>query len=288
LEDKKDLLKCDFVMISDGEITSGHPTIEAGFRGGFNTTLTVRTSDKELHSGLFGGAAPSASRELSKFLAQIHKEDNTVAIEGFYDDVDEISAQYKQMHNQIPFSEEEFKKLSGTQALLTEDQYDFYTQIGLRPAVIITGIQTGYMGEGYRNSIPSEASAKVNFRLVKSQEPEKISQLYCDFVDEHIPDYVDFDLRVESKYHGIKLDLENEYVQLAQEYLQKAFDKESFFKFCGGGLPIVTHFDEVLGVPEVLAPLANEDCAMHATNENYNKNVLKRALKFSKVFWSKS
>lgn len=288
LEDHKRLLDCDFVMISDGEITAGHPTIEAGFRGGFNSTLTLRTSDKELHSGLYGGASPSASNELVKFLSLLHKKDNSIGIDGFYDKVDEINEKFINLHEEIPFDMEEYKSLSGTRALLVEDDYDFYTQIGLRPAVVVTGIETGYTGEGYRNSIPAEATAKINFRLVKSQQPQEIADLFKDFVNENIPKYVDFELEVATPYDGIKLDLENEYVELAKNYLTEAFGKEALVKFCGGGLPIVTHFNDILGVPEVLAPLANEDCGMHSANENYNKDILEKALDFSRKFWSRS
>lgn len=288
IKDYKDLLDCDFVMISDGEITADHPTIEAGFRGGFNATVKIQTSDKELHSGLYGSASPSASGEMVDFLELIHDEDNSVSIDGFYEDVDEIDEQILDLHEQIPFDMDEYEELSGTKALLTEDDYDFYTQTGLRPAIVITGLQAGYVGDGYRNSIPAEAMAKINFRLVKSQDPEDMAELFNEFVEDNMPEYVDYEIDVASPYEGIKLDLANKYVESAKKYLTDAFGVDALVKFCGGGLPIVTHFDAVLGVPQVLAPLGNEDCAMHAANENYNLDVLEKALDFSYKFWSKS
>lgn len=287
IRDKKDKLGCDFVMISDGELTSGHPVIEAGFRGGFNSTLKVVTSHKELHSGIYGSASPCASHELVKFLEKLHKVDGSVAISDFYKNVDEIEDKILKMNQNMPFDLDEYKKLSGTQALLTENDYDFFTQVGLRPAVIVTGIESGYTGDGYRNSIPPVATAKINFRLVKSQKPDQIVKLFRNFVKSELPEYVDYELDVADPYDGVKLDLDNQYIELAEDYLNKAFNKKVLKKFCGGGLPIVTLFDEILGVPQVLAPLGNEDCNMHAVGENYRTDVLEKALKFSEMFWSK-
>jgi acetylornithine deacetylase/succinyl-diaminopimelate desuccinylase-like protein len=153
--------------------------------------------------------------------------------------------------------------------------------------VIVTGLEAGYTGKGYRNSIPNTARAKVNFRLVKSQNPDKIGKFFREFVKKELPDYVDFKLKVEDPYDGIKLDLDNKYVETARSYLTDAFGAEALVKFCGGGLPIVTHFNEVLGVPQILAPLANEDCAMHAANENYDIEILEKAMEFSRMFWNK-
>ncbi len=288
IKDKKKLLNCDFIMISDGEITSDYPVVEAGFRGGFNSTLKCITSDKDLHSGLYGGASPIASHELIKIINRIYKENGSIAINGFYDNVDDIGDEIREMNKNIPFDLDYYKKLSGTKALVTEDNNDFYTQTGLRPAVVVTGLDSGYTGEGYRNSIPSYATAKINFRLVKSQDPKMIVELFKKFIKKQVPNYVDYKLDIASPYYGIKLNLDNEYIKTARKHLKKAFGKEPLVKFCGGGLPIVTYFNDILSVPQILAPLANEDCGMHSVDENYNLKIVKKALDFSDSFWSKS
>ncbi len=284
--DNKDLLKADFTLISDGELTAETPTIEVGFRGGFNATLTVTTSNTDLHSGIYGGAAPNAAYELAKFIARLYDADNHIAIEGFYEGVDEIAPGTRANNEKIPFVRQEYERISGTRSLLLEPGYDYYTETGLRPTIQVTGIQTGYMGEGYRNGIPATASAKINFRLVLHQDPGKVVRLFSEYVRKQLPDYVDAKIEVSDTYNGIKLKTDSAFVKKAYQKLAAAYGKEPIYKYVGGGLPIVTIFNDILGVPNVLVPLANEDCKMHAANENYSVEYIQKALVFSKSFFS--
>ena len=286
IADKKDLLKADFTLISDGELTAETPTIEIGFRGGFNLTLTVTTSNTDLHSGIYGGAAPNAAHELAKLIARFYDTDNHIAIEDFYEGVDEITPDIKVNNEKIPFNREEYERISGTRSLLLEPGYDYYTETGLRPTIQVTGVKTGYMGEGYRNGIPASATAKINFRLVIRQDPEKIVRLFSDYVRKQLPDYVDAKIEVSDPYNGIKLTIDNPFVKKAYQKLAAAYGKEPIYKYVGGGLPIVTLFNDILGIPNVLVPLANEDCKMHAANENYAVEYVQKALVFSKSFFS--
>ena len=277
----KQILDCDFIMISDGEITAQSPVIELGFRGGFNSTLNIQTASNDLHSGIYGGAAPSASHELSKFLASLFNEQNQVAIPHFYDNVEPIDGKMN-----IPFSQEEYSKITGAKALLTEPGIDYYNQTGLRPTLQITGIQSGYVEDGYKNIIPCKATAKINARLVKNQNPTKIAELLTQFIKDNLPSYVDHTFTITDPYEGIKLDVENEYVKKATQLLEKAYNKKPLYKYSGGGLPVVTEFDAVLGKPQVLVPFANEDCAMHGANENFDLKFAERAYNFSKSYFS--
>lgn len=281
IQDHKDKLACDLVMISDGEITTESPVIELGFRGGFNSTLTITTASNDLHSGIYGGAAPSASYELSKLLASLFNEQNQVTIPHFYDDVEPIDGKMN-----IPFSLEEYTKITGAKALVTEPNIDYYNQTGLRPTLQITGIQTGYTGDGYKNIIPSKATAKINSRLVKNQNPQKIADLLTQFVKDNLPAYVDHNFTITDPYEGIKLDINNEYITKAAELLEKAYNKKPLYKYSGGGLPVVTEFDRILGKPQVLVPFANEDCAMHGVNENFDLKFAESAYNFSKAYFS--
>jgi acetylornithine deacetylase/succinyl-diaminopimelate desuccinylase-like protein len=270
------------VLISDGEISGKNPVIELGFRGGFNVTFTIKTATNDLHSGIYGGAAPSAAYEMTKFLASLYDDDNKITIPQFYTDVQEIKEK-----STIPFDEKEYEKITGAKTLKTEPEYDFHTQIGLRPTIQITGLQSGYVGNGYRNSIPSSATAKINFRLVKNQKAEVIVDLFENYCKKMTPDYVDGKLEFHHLHEGIKLDINNEYIHKAEKLLAESYGVPPLKKYSGGGLPIVTYFDDLLHVPQVLVPLANEDCNMHGVHENFDKKFLEKALDFSKKFFSK-
>jgi len=285
LKDKKDLLQADFVMISDGELTANLPTIELGFRGGFNLTLTVTTSSTDLHSGMFGGAAPSSAHELAKLIAGLYDKDNQITIPGFYEGVDEITDEIRANNERIPFSEEEYQKLSGAKGRLGEPGYDFYTQTALRPTIQVTGIKSGYTGDGYRNSIPASSTAKINFRLVLHQDPNAVIKLFTDYVKKAVPDYVDVVVEPSDPYDGIKLSPDSEYIKKAYQTLEEVYGRQPLYKYVGGGIPVVTYFNDLMGIPTVSVPLANEDCYMHAANENFTLDCLEKGLAFSQKFF---
>lgn len=287
IQKNKRLLKADFALISDGEIVGERPNIEVGFRGGFNALLTVKTSKTDLHSGLYGHTVPNAIHELAKVFAGLYDDNNRIVIPGFYDDVELIPEEIKKANQKIPFSLKKHKQISGAKVLLTEPGVDFYTQVGLLPAIEATTIIGGYMGEGFRNGIPSTATAKVNFRLVQHQKPEKIARLFKKYLRTILPRYVDFDFKMIDPYKASKIDTQNEYVAEAKRVLTSVYGREPIFKYVGGGLPIVSSFNQVLKIPSVLVPFANEDCAMHAVNENFDLSFLKKAMGFSRKFFQK-
>lgn len=281
IREKKDLRSCDVVLISDGELTAGLPTIEMSFRGVINATLTIKTADNDLHSGLYGGAAPNAISEAAKFIAGLHDKNNTVTIAGFYQDVESVTP------GNNPFDMEKFKHNTTTKLLLTEPGYDFYTQTGQRPSLEITGIQSGYTGEGYRNSISGKAIVKLNIRLVPSQDPEKIIDAVRIYVKKVMPSYVDFSLSFDDIAKGIKLSIDNAYIRQAATILEKVYGTKPLQRYVGGSLPIVTDFENTLHVPQLLIPLANEDGMMHGLNENFDITFIEKALKFSMEFFRK-
>lgn len=282
----RELLKADFVLLSDGEISGGRPNLEIGFRGGFNATLTVRTGKIDLHSGLYGSAAPNALHELIKILNQLFDwRQNKIAIPGFYASVKPLSQEERKNTRSLLFDLNEYKKTTGCQTLLLEKGNNFYAQTGLRPAIEITGIAGGYTGEGYRNAIPYQAQAKINFRLTAEQEPQKIIQLFQKWLKRTVPKYVEFELVAETGYQGIKLRSKNQYLERAKQILERVWQKKVAWKYVGGGLPIVTHFDQLLRIPQVIVPLANEDCAMHGANENFDLSYWQKAMRFSQEFF---
>lgn len=283
----KQALTSNFVLISDGEIVGVYPTIELGFRGTFNLTLTVRTSKTDLHSGIYGGAVPNAAQELSKFLALLYDRSNRIAIPRFYNGVDSITAEMLKNARSPAFDPRRFQKIAGVKKLLTEPKLEVYTQVGLRPTIQITGLKSGYIGEGYRNSIPSLASAKINVRLVKQQKPKQVIAAIRNFAKKKLPSYVDFSIETTGADEGVKLDTHNNYVQRAVKLLEAVYKQKAIKKYVGGTIPIVTLFAKELKVPQVLVPLANEDCGMHAPNENFRLANIYKGLTFSQLFFSK-
>ena len=286
ITDKKDLLKADFVMISDGELTANLPTIELGFRGGFNATLTVTTSSTDLHSGMFGGAAPNSAHELAKLIAGLYDQDNHVVIPGFYDRVDEITDEIRKNNERIPFSEAEYQKLSGTKGRLGEPDYDFLPRPRCDRRFKLPGIKSGYTGDGYRNSIPASSMAKINFRLVLHQDPNAVIKLFTDYIKKAAPEYVDVKVEPSDPYDGIKLSPDSDYIKKAYKTLAEIYGGEPLYKYVGGGIPVVTYFNDLMGIPTVSVPLANEDCYMHAANENFTLDCLEKGLAFSQKFFS--
>lgn len=281
IKEHQELIKSDFVVISDGEITGNNPVLELSFRGGFNTTVTLKTASNDLHSGIYGGIAPNAAHEAAKLIANLYDSNNHITIPHFYDDVLPI-----ENNPIIPFDSSEYQRITGAKTILNEAEYDPYTQIGLRPTIQVTGIQSGYTSEGYKNGIHAKALIKINFRLVRNQDSSKTAELFKQYIKTTLPKYVDYEIEINDIHEGIKLDLNNDYILKAQSILEKTYGTKPLLKYSGGGLPIVTYFSEAFNIPQVLVPLANEDCNMHGANENFNLKDIEKALNFSKQFFT--
>ena len=151
----------------------------------------------------------------------------------------------------------------------------------------MTGIESGYNNVGFRNSVPSRATIKLNFRLVSGQNPVRVAKLLKQFVWQNVPLYVEVSTHAGHAALSSKLDTSNQYVKRAEEKLSKAFGKRVVYKYSGGTLPIAAEVDKVLKIPQVYAPLANEDCNMHGANENFEISLLKKSLRFSRGFLGK-
>lgn len=281
----KKKLQADYIIISDGEIVGDFPTLESSLRGGGNFDLIFRTGKTNLHSGLFGGAVPNASHEMQKFLAKLFDTSNKITIPKFYEGVDLITSKQKQ-NNLSLASSKQILKNAGTKVLLPEKGLDFYSQVGLRPTLQITGISSGYMGEGFANIVPCEARVKINVRLVASQNPEKIFEIIKTYIAKNVPVYVDYSMIIEKSYSPIKLSMDSPKIQSIKKLLQKVYKKSVKIKYVGGGIPIVSDFKEILGQDTILLSLGNEDCNMHGINENFKISLIQKALQFSQEFFS--
>ena len=284
----KDKLKSDIVLVSDGEIAGENPCIEVSLRGGFNCRLVYTTAKTNVHSGLFGGAIPNAAYEMAKFLNKLQTPDNQINIPGFYDGVDNISNSERQNNIQMGKIADNLIHDIGVTTYLTEPDTDFFTQTGLRPTIQITGIKSGYIGDGYANIVPATAEARLNFRLVKSQEADNIISKLREFVKQNTPDYIKYELIVGSPHNPVKLNISNPIFGSTISLLEQSFGQPILMKNVGGAIPFVSDIKEIFGVDTLLVPLANDDCNMHGDNENFRIDLIDKGLQFSEKFFTMS
>lgn len=289
LEKYQKELESDVILISDSSMVRNIPTIEASLRGVLNTTLVIKTSDKDLHSGLYGGPVPNAIHEASKLISKFFSKDNSITIPGFYDQVIE-NEKLKLYALANELNDDQYLDLTGSTEMLLEEGENYYSQIGLRPTIQMTGIQAGYIGKGYRNSVPSEAVIKINIRLVPNQDPDEILKVLKEFVKDNLPNYVKFEFLKPEKTEGvvkaIVIDTDNQFTQLAVQLLKNVFGQDVVYDFNGATLPIVLSFKQILKTDLLMVALVNEDCNMHAVGENYDLQTLRKAITFSYKFLS--
>lgn len=286
IRENKDLLECDFVILSDGEIVNDRPTIDISFRGGANLTLQYETAKNSLHSGIYGGAVPNAAEELSKLIAQLYTPQNLINIPDFYEDVDPPSEEELKHNRSLKFNQKEFTQKTGVKELTLEPGLDFYTQTGLRPMLTVTTLHSGYTGEGYRNAIPHRSLAKINFRFVPSQKPQKEIAKFKRFVAEKTPPFVRYSFSEDGFWPPIKLNPQFPELKRAASLLKEIYSQEVVYHHVGGSIPVIVDFKTILGVEVISVSLANADGNMHAANENFRTDLIEKGLAFSQRFFS--
>ncbi|NCP47205.1 hypothetical protein AUJ42_01455 [Candidatus Collierbacteria bacterium CG1_02_44_10] len=288
MKQNKSKLDCDILMVSDGELTNNKPTIEVSLRGGFNCTLIYKTGRNNLHSGIFGGGVPNAGAEMIKFLAKVFNADNSIKYTEFYKRVDTISRPQLLNNKRLVREANDLAELAGVKILLGEKGVDFYTQTGLRPTIQITGLKVGYVDQGYANIVPAEAEVRLNFRIVASQKAEVIARNFEKFVKKTTPKFVDYELKFSGLHDPVKIDTENKYFDVVEKLLKKVYGSKVNRKNVGGAIPFVGEVKKILGVDTLMVPLCNEDCNMHGANENFDVDLVMKALEFSKEFLGRS
>ncbi len=284
VKQNKDMLEADALMLSDGELYKNKPTIELSFRGVFNFKMIVTSSHSDLHSGLYGGYAPSSNNEVIRVLAGMKDDNGKILVDGFYEGLDTLSEEHIERAKQVDISEEEYRTASGCKGVVKLEGKTFLEQTGLYPSFEVTGFESGYTGVGFKNIIPHKTEVKFNVRTSPVQDPDKMYELLKDYFAEKLPDYVDFEFEYDHGARGVLIDYRDEGFKVA-EFLEKAYGEEPVYKYCGGTVPIVTDLDRMFDMPIFLVPFANYDCGMHAANENFDKVVLEKALKFSNLFF---
>jgi acetylornithine deacetylase/succinyl-diaminopimelate desuccinylase-like protein len=265
-------LKADFALVSDTELFApGLPTLCVGLRGMIYTELEVRSSRTDLHSGMYGGAAPNAFVSLAQILARLKDEDGKILIPGFYDDVVAPSAEELAAWKSLPFDEEHYRISEvGSKQLTGEKGYSVLERTWARPTLDVHGIPGGFIGAGAKTVIPAKATAKVSMRLVPDMTPAKAFALYKAYVEKIAPPSVDVDVRLIHTGDPCLIPVDNPYIQAATRALHEVWGKDTVFIRSGGSIPIVGDFAKHLGLPSVMMGFGLPDDNLHAPNEKFH------------------
>ncbi|MCZ2152935.1 MAG: dipeptidase [Bryobacterales bacterium] len=271
VEAESDKLRSNVALVSDTAMYApGLPTLCVGLRGLVYTELAVRGPARDLHSGLYGGAAPNPVFALIELLSQAKDPTGLIQIPGFYDDVENPSALELDSWKSLPFDEAEFlTKEVGARALTGESGYSVLERVWARPTLEVHGIAGGFTGAGAKTVIPAEAVAKVSFRLVPNQYPEKIVAAFQRFVDEHRPDGVETELRVLSASPACMVNPDHPAIRVAASAFSQSFGRETVYVRSGGSIPIVGDFASHLGIPTILMGFGLPDDGLHSPNEKF-------------------
>jgi len=290
----KALLAADVVVISDSAMFDrGVPSICYSLRGLVYFQIDLRGTKSDLHSGVFGGAVANPNMVLAQILAQMKDRGGRIKIPGFYDDVIALTDEERAAWTKLPFSEKKYRKDLGAPKLFGESGYTTLERVWGRPTFEVNGLLGGFTGDGAKTVIPAVSMAKVSMRLVPNQHPDKIAELFDAYVKKVAPKTVD--LKV-TRMHGGKPWLtgyDNPYVQAAGRAIEQGFGKPPVFCREGGSIPVVSTFQEELGLPSVLFGVGLPDENAHAPNErldltNFHNGVVASAILYGEIARTKA
>ena len=270
LEENKEKLSCDVILISDTHIYSNEqPTVTTGLRGLSYMEVEVEGPNRDLHSGLYGGAVPTPINVLAEMIAKLHDEEGRITIDGFYDNVEIVSAEDRAEMNKLKDNPEEFKKSIGLSGVEGETGYTTLERTSIRPTLDVNGIWGGYTGEGAKTVIPSKAFAKISMRLVPYQTDEEITEKFTKYFEKIAPASVK--VKVTPHHGGMPYVLQSntKEFQAAKKAMEKAFGKEVLPYRSGGSIPITSLFEKILGAKSVLMGFGLDSDAIHSPNEHY-------------------
>ncbi len=282
-------LAADVVVISDSPMFArGVPSICYGLRGLVYFQIDLRGSNTDLHSGSFGGAVANPAFVLSQLIAQMKDRGGRVRIPGFYDDVVPLQEEERKAWASLPFNEKKFKKDFGVPKLFGESGYTTLERTWARPTFEVNGLLSGFTGEGAKTVLPAVAMAKVSMRLVPNQHPDRIAELFEAHVRDITPKTMELKI---TRMHGGKpwmTAYDNPFVQAAGRAIERGFGRKPVFTREGGSIPVVSTFQEELGLPSVLFGVGLPDENAHAPNEkldvaNFHGGIISSAILYQEI-----
>ena len=275
-----DQLKADVALVSDTEMFAPDlPTLCVGLRGMIYTEIEVRGARTDLHSGIYGGAAPNPFVALAQIIAKLKDADGKILIPGFYDKVEKPADAELKAWKALPFDEEEYREAEvGSAELTGEPGYSVLERTWARPTLEVHGMPGGFIGVGAKTVIPAKALAKVSMRLVPDMTPAETFAQYKAYVASIVPKGVTVNVRLIHSGDPIVVSTDNRFVAAATQAMHSVFGKETVFVRGGGSIPIVGDFIRELGIPTVLMGFGLPDDNLHAPNEKFNLSNFHRGI----------
>lgn len=270
VKDYRDRLKADVILISDTALISlEHPSITVGLRGLSYMEVEVTSANRDLHSGVYGGAVANPINVLAQLIASLHDENGRVTIPGFYDKVKELTSEERKALNAAPFDLNEYKNELGIAEVTGEKGYTTLERTGIRPTLDCNGIWGGYTGEGAKTVLPSKASAKISMRLVPNQESNEITELFTKHFLSIAPKTVKVKVTAHHGGQPAVTPTDSKAYKAAEDAFVEVFGKSPIPTRDGGSIPIVALFKKELGLDTVLMGFGLDSDALHSPNESY-------------------
>lgn len=271
VKEHKDLLKADVILISDTAMLSlDTPSMDVGVRGLSYIEVEVTGPDRDLHSGVYGGAVANPITILAQMIASLHDENNHITIPGFYDDVVESSPEERKLMAEAPFDEAAYKKDLGIKELWGEKGYTTNERTGIRPTLELNGIWGGYTGEGSKTVLPSKAHAKISCRLVPNQQSDKITELLINHLQKITPPYVTLKATVHHGGEPYMTPIESKGYKAAAKAIETTFGKAPIPVRGGGSIPICALFEQELGIKIIFMGFGLDSDNLHSPNEKFD------------------
>jgi acetylornithine deacetylase/succinyl-diaminopimelate desuccinylase-like protein len=276
VKENKDKLRADIILISDTAIISlQHPSITTGLRGLSYMEVEVTGPNRDLHSGVYGGAVANPVNVLCSMIHSLHDEKGRITIPGFYDKVAELTSAEREALNQAPFNLDEYKKELGINEVKGEEGYTTLERTGVRPTLDVNGIWGGYTGEGAKTVLPSKAHAKISMRLVPNQNSKEIAELFTRHFNAIAPPYVKVKVTAHHGGEPAVTPTDSKAYRAASKAFEAVWGKTPIPTRDGGSIPIVALFKKELGLDTVLMGFGLDSDAIHSPNEHYGiKNFL--------------
>jgi acetylornithine deacetylase/succinyl-diaminopimelate desuccinylase-like protein len=286
MEEHKELLKSDVILVADTSMISRDvPSITTGLRGLSYMEVELTGPNRDLHSGLFGGAVANPVNVLTKLIASLTDENGKITIKGFYDDVEEVSPEERKKMAEAPFDEEEYKKAIDVKALDGEKGYSTIERTGIRPSLDVNGIWGGYIEEGAKTVLPSKAHAKISMRLVPNQDNEKISRLFEEHFKAIAPESVKVKVKALHGGQGYVSPIDLPGYRAAEKACKDTFGKDPVPFRSGGSIPIISTFENILGTKSILLGFGLESNAIHSPNENFPLDMFYKGIETMAKFF---
>ncbi len=272
VEAHPDRLKADAALVCDTEFFAPElPTITTGLRGLVYTELEARAAAHDLHSGMYGGAAPNPMQALAEMINKLKGPDGKILIPGFYKRVKKPTPAELKSWKKLPFNEKNFtKKEIGTTALVGEKGFSVLERLWSRPTLEVHGFRGGFTGEGAKTVIPAVSTAKISMRLVPEMDPKEVVRLYTSYVKKITPKGIKTSVRVLSSAPASVVSTDSRWIAAGAEALEQVFKKKTVYMRSGGSIPVVGTFQKFLKAPSVMMGFGLPDDNLHAPNEKFH------------------